>query len=155
MTMDVLTEFFEFGSSSFIRLHRLITMQILEEAAEQGVSMAVTSGWRFDEPTETAFNLALGEPFLNRGGRVYYVELWAPLDVRLLRNLTHERSASKKTEWATSEYLVRLEAEQHRDSGGTLPLDTPFLRLETAKMTATEAAEAIVHYMQTQGPSIR
>lgn len=147
LTMDALTEFFPYGSPSFLRLHRLTTLQILEEAAQQGLSIILTCGWRFDDPSETAFNLAVAEPFRNRHGLVHYVELWAPLSVRLERNGTEERLASKKTDWSTREYLEQQDRAEARDSKGTLPLALPFLRLETSHLKAGDAARRIVDYL--------
>jgi hypothetical protein len=143
MTMDTLTALFPFDSPSFMRLHRLISFQILEEAAEQGISLVVTTGWRFDQPTDSAFNLAIAEPFSNRGGRVHYVELFAPIEIRLERNKTENRRRHKKTDWATDGYLRELDARHRYDSGGQLPFGTPFLRLDTTDVSASDAAELI------------
>ena len=142
-TMDVISDFFPFGTPSFMRLHRLFSLQILEEAAEQQMSMIVTTGWLFTSPADTAAALALAEPFETRGGNAHYVELWAPIEVRLARNRTEERRRSKKTDWSTDDFLLHQERTQDRNSHGTLPLNLPFLRLETADMSAADAAEAI------------
>lgn len=48
LTMDVLTEFFTYEDPSFLRLHRLFTRELLEEAAQRGMSTIWTTGWRFD-----------------------------------------------------------------------------------------------------------
>ncbi len=148
MTMDVISDFFPFGTASFFRLHQLFRQQILEEAAEQRLSIILTNGWQFANPTDTASNIAVTEPFLSRGGRAHYVELWAPLRVRLERNATEERRSSKKTDWSTEEFLTWQEANDTRDSKGALPLGLPFLRLDTTELSAREAAEAIHAYMQ-------
>jgi hypothetical protein len=148
LTMDVISDFFPFGTASFLRLHRLFTHQILEEAAEQRLSIILTIGWQFATPTDTAANISVTEPFLARGGRAFHVELWAPLAVRLERNRTEERQRSKKTDWSTDEFLTWQEANDARDSGGRLPLDLPFLRLETGEMPAREAAEAVWAYVR-------
>jgi hypothetical protein len=146
-TMDVISDFFAFGTPSFMRLHRLFSLQILEEAAEQRMSMIVTTGWLFSSPTDTAAAIALAEPFETRGGKACYVELWAPVEVRLARNKTEERRRSTKTDWSTDEFLLHQERTQDRDSHGKLPLDLPFLRLETAAMSAAEAAAAIAEHI--------
>jgi shikimate kinase len=147
MTMDVISEFFPFGSPSFMRLHRLVQLQFLEEAAEQRMSMIVTTGWHFAAPIDTAATIALSEPFVTRGGEAHYVELWAPIEVRLQRNDTEERRGSKKTGWSTAEFLRHQDSTQDRNSHGRLPVDLPFLRLETADMSAADAAAAVAGYM--------
>lgn len=91
------------------------------------------------------------EPFHSRGGRVYYVELWAPLEVRLRRNQDPERAAWKKTDWATEEYVRQHEASGVRDSHGKLPLDLPFMRMETAEMSITDCAEPIAAHIGALG----
>ena len=148
MTMDVISEFFAFGSPSFMRLHRLFSMQVLEEAAEQRMSMIVTTGWHFGSHSDLAATMALAEPFLNRGGHGYYVELWAPIEVRVQRNDTQERRRSKKVDWSTEEYLRRLDTEFGRESPRRLDLDIPYLALDTASMTAAEAAAAIADHIR-------
>jgi hypothetical protein len=151
MTMDVISEFFAFGSPSFMRLHRLVQLQFLEEAAEQRLSMIVTTGWHFAAPIDTAATIALSEPFVTRGGQAHYVELWAPIEVRLQRNNSDERRRSKKTGWSTDEFLRQQDRTQDRNSHGRLPIDLPFLRLETAEMSAAEAAAAVAGYIRRDG----
>jgi cytidylate kinase len=143
--LDLVTEFFPFGTPAFIRLVRLFTTQFLQEAAASGMSLIVTNGWLFTREIDRAAAIALSEPFLTRGGQAHYIQLWAPLEVRLARNNTPERQAWKKTDWSTDSYLRQLHAIEHR----MLPLQ-PDLSLDTTNLTARESAEAIWSYFQAE-----
>ena len=130
-------------ASSYERLVVSYRRLFFEEAARSGLQIITTAGWRFDLPSEEEAIRSYAQPFVERGGRVYVVELLAPLEVRLARNLTENRRRHKRTDWSTEEAL-RQDAAQHRyDSGGILPLDLPLLRIETEHLTAEDTAARI------------
>jgi hypothetical protein len=141
--LDLLSPYFEFGTRSFDRLNAVYRTQFFAEAAESGVDLITTGGWAFDLPAETDPIWNYVRPYVERMGRVYFVELLAPLDVRLERNRTENRRLHKRTDWATDDYLRRWDGLYRQDSGGTIPFELPFLRLETSDLSIDATVERI------------
>ncbi len=147
--IDLVAQYFPYSASPSSPFDRLVVSyrsQLFEEAARAGLRMITTAGWRFDITEEAEAIRSYIDPFLDRGGRTYMVELHASLQTRLVRNATEQRKLLKRTAWSTEEYL-RRDAELHRyDSGGAIPVDLPYLRIETDDLSAEQTAERICAY---------
>jgi hypothetical protein len=144
--IDLLTEYFPFGTPPFGRLDRAYRRMFFEEAVQQGLNLITTCGWNFAVPTQKDTIWSWVEPYVVHGGCVYFAELMAPLDVRLERNQTENRQQHKKVDWATSEYLRYIDSAHRLDSGGVLPFDLPFLRIETEHLSAEATAQRICEH---------
>lgn len=149
--VDLVLDYFPYSTdpaSSYERLVVSYRRQFFEEAARSNLSIVTTSGWRFDLPSEAEAARSYILPFVEHRGRVYVVELLASLETRVERNRTENRRRHKKTDWATDDYM-REDAGLHQyDSGGALPLDLPFLRLETETLTAEETARRVIDHFR-------
>lgn len=145
LVIDHLTPFFEFGSPPFERLTTEYRRRFFEEAAQSNLRIVATWGWWFEHPDEQPAVEHLIEPFLDVGGRVSFVELAAPLDVRLARNQTENRRAAKQVDWATDELFVNLEQTHVLNTTAEHPFPWPdrHLRLENAELSPDEAAARI------------
>ena len=147
--VDLVIQYFPYSispTSSYERLVVSYRRRFFEEAARSGLQIVTTAGWRFDLPAEEDAVRSYMQPFLERGARVYFVELSASVEARLERNRSDNRRRHKKIEWATDDY-VRQDAILHRyDSGGTLPFDLPFLRIETENLPAEATALRIAEH---------
>ena len=100
MVVDLLTEFFPFGTPAFHRLARMFTEELLDAAAETGVDLILTHALVFGTPRTNENIDEFSAPFRKRGGQVSYVELAAPLGHRIDRNETENRRRNKKLDWA-------------------------------------------------------
>jgi hypothetical protein len=144
MTIDVLTEFFEFGSPPFELLVERIRVMILDEIAQAGGQVAMTAGWRFDVPLDREIVDSYCGPFLERAGRAHFVELRTNLQTQLLRNGTEERRRSKKLDWATDQY-VRQQMTSHRYfSQNDFPYPDEHLIIDNTHVSADEAAAMVI-----------
>lgn len=145
--IDLVLGYFPYSTSPGSPYEQLVVSYrrlFFEEAARNGMNLVTTCGWRFDLPAEEEAVRSYIQPFLERQGQIFFVELLAPLETRIERNRTENRRRHKKTDWATDGYL-REDAARHRyDSGGVIPFDVPFLRLETEHVSAGATAERIV-----------
>lgn len=141
--IDLITEYFEYGSPAYLRLVPSFRAQLFEEAAGSGLSLITTGAWRFDDPSEAETFQRYAQTYRERRGRALFVELVAPLAVRIDRNLTENRRRHKKTDWSTTEHLKRDASLHQYDSGGSLPLDLPLLRIDTEHLSAEVTAERI------------
>jgi hypothetical protein len=121
MVVDLVTEFFEFGTPGFHRLARPFTRQIIEACAEERVGLIITHSMLFDGPRAQALIDDWSEPYRRERIPVWYAELTAPLDVRIARNETTNRAQFKKVEWSTPERLRELDGWGRWNSDGDWP----------------------------------
>lgn len=145
--VDLLTDYFPFGSPSFSRLSRSYRTEFFAEAAASGLNLITTGGWIFDRPQGKEIFWRFVRPYVERGHRVCFVELNAPLEALLARNRTENRRRRKKTEWATDDHLRQLVTTHRWVSEGAFPLDLPHLRLDTEHLAAEAAAHTIAGHL--------
>ncbi|PIR87033.1 MAG: shikimate kinase [Candidatus Harrisonbacteria bacterium CG10_big_fil_rev_8_21_14_0_10_49_15] len=146
MTIDLLTKFFEFGSEPFRKLSRTFRRGVIEEAAKSKVSIAFSVAWDFSQSSDTEEMRHIKGLVESNGGSVYFVELEAPLEVRLERNTTPNRLMHKdKANVAATEKNIREwhKVYQLNSALGEFPFPEHYLRLSTEHMSAAEAAVEI------------
>jgi hypothetical protein len=147
-TIDLVLNFFPFGSPPFKRLVGEFRRRIMEEVAESGLpGMVFTYVWAFDLKSERAGVEALAEIFTSRGGRVVYVELHATQEERLRRNETEFRLAekpSKRDLAASRERLLEADAQYQMDSGGRFAGRPDWLRIDNTALSPEEVADRII-----------
>jgi hypothetical protein len=144
--LDLIATYFAFGAPAFDRLVQSWRLQFHEEAARGGLNLITTSAWAFDEPENTAFIGRIVQPYHERGGRVCFVELTAPLPVLLARNRTENRRRHKQTAWATDDYMRAFITAHRWESGEAFPFTFPVLRVQTDHLSAAETAQRICAY---------
>ncbi len=144
--VDLVGRYFPYSASPDSAFDRLVVAyrrEFFEEAARADLQIISTAGWRFDIPEEAEAIRSYTAPFLDQGGQVYLAELLASLETCIVRNGTENRRRLKRVDWSMDEYL-RRDAELHRyDSGGAIPFDLPFFRIETDALSAEATAERI------------
>jgi hypothetical protein len=143
MVVDLVTEFFPFGTAPFHALAGPMTLQLIDACGTNGVSLILTHGLLFSAPGSLRLVEEWSEPYRRVGGRVFYAELSAPLDVRLARNATENRQRRKKVDWATPERLREMETWGRWSSDGDLPDADGHIAIVNTDMTPREAASAI------------
>ncbi|MEX1022944.1 MAG: AAA family ATPase [Dehalococcoidia bacterium] len=144
--IDLLTEYFPFGTPPFNRLVEDVRRGVIEEAAGAGLNLVVTGALPFDDRYWLAILERWTASVQSRGGQAYFVELRAPLDVRLERNRHEHRRAHKKTDWATDEALRALSEEHRWYSDGDFPWPERHLVIDNTSVTPEEAARRIVEH---------
>lgn len=144
--IDLLTNYFRFGSPPFTQLVDEIRGRILEEAAIAGTNLIGTGAWPFDDPAVAPLVARWREHVVSRGGEAYFVELQAPLEVRLERNRHEHRRAHKKTDWATDEALRALSQAHRWHSDGDFPWPEQHLLIDNTSLSPEDTAARIVAY---------
>lgn len=148
MTIDLVLPFFEFGSPPFSRLVGEFRNRIVDEVVESdSPGMVFTVVWAFGESGDTESVERLRKRFAKRGGRTVFVELWAPLDVRLERNGTPQRLAekpSKRDVAASNARLLETERKYVMNSDDDFPYED-HIRLDTTELTPEDAAIRIAN----------
>lgn len=149
-TIDLVLNFFPFGTPPFGRLVEEFRRRIFEEVAESDLpGLVFTYVWAFDHPPDHASVARLADIFASRGGRVVYVELEAALDERLRRNETEFRLAQKpsKRDVAFSRrMLLEHDAQYRLNSGGEHDHRPDWLRIDNTALPPEEVAERIIHH---------
>ena len=117
-----------------------------EFAKSDRYGMIFTYLFSFDSPEDWAYIDHVREIFAPYGTEFYYVELIAPLPVRLERNRSENRLAQKpsKRDLEQSESLLLKTDEKYRCV--SLPGEIPwphYLRIENEHVPAEEAARMI------------
>jgi len=147
MTIDLVLPFFEFGSEPFSRLVGGFRRSIINEvAASDHAGLIFTYVWAFDQTTDLSFVERLLEPFVAGGGRGVFVELYAPLEVRLERNDTPLRlleKSSKRDVEASRARLLDIDRRHHMNSDGDFPYDD-HLFVDTTDLSAEETADLVI-----------
>lgn len=146
MLIDLLTEFFAFGTPPFERLLEETRHRVAEEAAGAGLNLILTGAWAFDDEAVLPIIERWLEAIEAQGASAGFVELRAPLEVRLDRNRSELRRSSKRLDWATDEAVTTL-AHAHRwTSDGAFPFPARHLVIENAEVPPGEAAARIVRH---------
>ena len=96
MVMDGIMHLFGVGSPSEDKLSRIIRENVIREAAEEGMNLIFTYVWNFAKEkgkTNIDFYKNIYE---SAGGEVAFVELTAPLSIRVERASDPARNTEKK-----------------------------------------------------------
>ena len=150
LVVDLVTEFFDFGTPGFHRLARPFTLQIIEACADEGVGLIITHGLLFDSVSASGILREWSAPYRQAGGAVHHVELSAPLEVRLQRNTSENRRRHRKTTWATEQHLREMESWGRWHSLRELPTDDGHLIIDNSELPAEDAAQRIVQAFSLQ-----
>ena len=116
-----------------------------EFAQTDNYGMIFTYMWAFDMQSDWDYIAHVREIFAPYNTEFYYVELVAPLEVRLQRNHTENRLQHKasKRDLSVSDQRV-LSEEKYRlvSKEGEIPYEN-YLRLDNSNLSAEQAAQII------------
>jgi hypothetical protein len=143
MTIDLVTEFFDFDTPQFQRLVPAFRQVLVAEAAGSDLpGLIFTYVWAIDLEGDKMFLDGLRDVVAAHGGDTFYVELECGLNERLIRNLTENRlNHKKKAEFAKTEgAILRLEELGRMNSDGDLPYPDKHIKIDNSVITAEETA---------------
>ena len=147
MTIDLVTEFFDFGTPQFGRLVPAFRQMLVAEAAASDLlGLIFTFVWAFDNEQDKQFLDGLRDSVTEHGGVTYYMELEAGMEDRLIRNRTENRLRhKKKADFEKTEgAIVRMQAQHQMNSSGDFPYPQRHVKINNTHLSAREAAEQIV-----------
>lgn len=144
MTIEPVLEIF--GGYHSKAVSRLREVVFEEFAASDNYGLIFTFMFAFDQQADWDYVEHVKEIFRPYGTEVCYVELVAPQEVRLQRNVTENRlknKASKRDVEVSNQRLVR-DDERYRcvSNPGEIPWEN-YLRIENEHVPAAEAARMI------------
>ena len=147
MTIDLVTEFFDFGTPQFGRLVPAFRQMLVAEAAASDLlGLIFTFVWAFGNEDDKQFLDGLRNSVAKYGGSTYYAELEAEMEERLIRNRTENRLKHKKMKDSekTEAFLVAAQAQYQMNSNGDFPYPEQHIKISNTHLSAGEAAEQIV-----------
>lgn len=150
MTIDLVANFFDYGTPQAKRLVNLFRQEIFEEVSKSDLDgMIFTYVWAFDQQADWDYVDSVCNLFETRGSEVYFVELEADFDVRIERNKTPNRLANKPTkrDIHRSEAIFRYTEEKYRLNSfeGEIQKNN-YLRINNTDVPPEEAAKLIKGY---------
>jgi hypothetical protein len=153
--LEPLLDVFDYGTPPFNQLLQEFRLRVLEEAALSATDLVYTLVWALDLPEDSAYLRRHLRPFVDAGERIAFVELYADLDTRLVRNRTPYRLAEKrsKRDVAWSDENVR-EMDRHVLNTGIRPTPAdeliaayPHLRIDNTDRSPEDVAAEVLAWI--------
>jgi shikimate kinase len=143
MTIEVVRRFFDAGPA-YGRLVRDMRMMFFREfAASDLPGVIFTGALDFADPESVEFMSETEKIFADAGTRLCYLELAAPLALRLERNILPDRIARKPSKADTegsTKRMIAYERECRFESRDGEFAGKSYTRLDTSQHSATEIA---------------
>jgi hypothetical protein len=144
MTIELVSNYFDYGTPTGKRLVRLFREEIFKAVAESELDgLIFTYLWYFDQQGDQDYIENVTKIFRNKGTEIYYIELEADIEERLKRNKTEHRLEHKPSkrniEW--SEGQVKDAQENHRSNSSEGEIqEKNYLRINTDNISPAETA---------------
>jgi hypothetical protein len=146
MAIEPALEMFPYGSGPFNEFVREFRDGVFLEAARSDMpGLIYTCMWDMDDAEAKEYIDEVVALFRVNGASAHFVELSAPLEVRLIRNRTELRLREKPSKRDVDASEARLLANEKRRLNTSQDFFYPdrHLRLDTTDMTAGDAARRI------------
>lgn len=144
---DMVASLFPVGTPEFTRLNTQFTTQLVAELLRAyPAGLILTRTHDFDNPNDAEMMQLLLALVSGAHTEVGFVELIAPLDVRLVRNRTENRLAQKpsKRDLVASEARVRRnDSRRFQPPSGVLPWPGRRLQIDNSELSPAEVAARI------------
>ena len=143
MTIELFHQFFGYDSET-MRLSNIVRKELFEAFAKSDqYGLIFTFVWAFDLQTDWDYVEQISHIFKSNGADLYYVELEADLEERLIRNKTPNRLQEKpsKRNVERSEIDLLKTMDKHRLNSEPGEITFPnYLRINNTNLSATEVA---------------
>lgn len=147
MPIELVTPFFSYSTDTGKKLVKLIREEIFKEmASSDQEGLIFTYVWYFDDKNDWEYLENLVGIFRSKGAEIYYVELEADIEERIIRNKTEHRLKHKPTkrdiEW--SENSLKTSSAEHRSNSEEGEIkEQYYLRINNTRLEAHEVATII------------
>jgi hypothetical protein len=150
-TIELLIPIFDYGTPKFNTLNNEFRKRIFEEVATSdllGFIFTYVTSFELDEEKE--YMSRISSIFKDQGHEVYFVELYAPLDIRIKRNKTPLRLEAKpskrNTTWSEESLISMNKKYPHITSSDEHPFffQENYIKIDNSNLTKQETAEKII-----------
>lgn len=156
LPIELVAPFFSYSAPEGRQLVQRIREEMFEAfASSTAPGYILTFVWAFEDPSEHTYMQSVAAPFAARGADIYWIELEAPLDIRLRRNATENRLTHKpsKRDLAFSEANVIRATEEHRLNSVEGEIPSPcYLRIDNSDLSAEAVAQRIWSFVNAGPP---
>ncbi len=147
MTIDLVANFFDYGTHQGSRLVNLFRQEIFKEVSKSDLyGMIFTYMWALDEQSDWDYINNVCKMFEERGGEIYFVELEADFNLRIERNKTPNRLENKPTkrDIQQSENIFRRLEEKYRLNSYEGEIQRKnYLRINNTNISPVEVAQMV------------
>ena len=144
MTIEPVIEVFGYFHVKTISRIREIVFE--EFAASDNYGLIFTYMWAFDQKSDWDYVEHVTNIFKRNGAEVYYVELFASQEIRLLRNTTENRlkhKLSKRDIEASNQRLINDDKKYRCISNdGEIPFEN-YIKIDNSKLSAEAVAKMV------------
>ncbi len=152
MTIDLVGQFFDYGTKEGKRLVNLFRQEIFEEVSKSNMyGMIFTFVWALNMKEDWEYVDGVTELFKSRGGDVYLVELEADITERLERNKTPNRLEHKPSkrnlEWSENDLKRSMEKYRLNSLEGEIK-HTNYIKINNSNLSPEEVAKMIKERFQ-------
>ncbi len=147
MTVELLLNFFQFGSASFRRLDKLFRFELFREIAKSDLrGLIFTFVWALDQKDDWEYVAEIQSVFSE--GKTHLIELVADQQTRLKRNTTNLRLDKKPSKRNTERSEKNLREIDRKYRVNSIESDDfsgfdNFLTIDNSNMNASEVANLI------------
>ncbi len=147
MTIELVSNFFDYGTKEGKRLVNLFRREIFESVATSDLDgLIFTYLWAFDLQEDWDYVNRICKIFESRGGTVYFVELEADISERLERNKTPNRLEHKPSkrdiEWSENNLKNSIVKHRLNSLEGEIPYEN-YIRINNTNLSAAEVAKKV------------
>jgi cytidylate kinase len=147
-TIEMLLTIFAWDSSEFNVLNEMFRSEIMAKAAKSDIpGLIFTYVWDLDAERDLAEINRYVAHFDNEKGSVYFVELSASLDERLIRNKTENRlrnKASKRNLQWSEDNLLATQRHRMNSQQDFVYRDKNYIKIDNTSLTPDQVAEQIM-----------
>jgi hypothetical protein len=152
MSIEFVLSFFEYGTPAFGRLSGGFRTQIMKEVAKSDLEgLIFTYVWDFADEKDQQSVDRYTSIFDEIGADIYYIELEAELEQRLIRNRTPDRireKPSKQDLEMSEKRLLETEAKYVLNSLIGYKFKHKYLRIDNSDLTPEDVAKLIVDHFK-------
>ena len=145
MTIDLVSNFFDYGTAegrNLVDLFRMETFRAVAKSKLEGLIFTYTWCFNLEEDWEYTRNICN----IFKGAEIYFVELEADLEERLKRNITSNRLEHKHTKRnieRSKKWLLEAEEKYRHNSYEGEIKEKNYLRINNNNIPADEVARMI------------
>lgn len=152
MSLELVNQFFDFGTPNFKNLDKLIRFGIFEEVANSDIEgLIFTLVWAFDMKEDEEYVDEIIRVFDKRNPTICIAELECDLEERLKRNRHENRLKNKPTKRDVEASEKRLLYHDKKYRMNTLEGELPsksIFKIKNTHLTAKETAEKIIAHFE-------
>ncbi|MBO4500727.1 MAG: AAA family ATPase [Clostridia bacterium] len=146
-SIEISDKIFGFATPAQKEFNAAFREKAFELAVKHNVDLIFTYVCAFEMQDERDYLDSLCELFTKSGGNFYFVELFADLDTRLMRNATPhrmERKASKRDlEWSKANLLGDARSHRLNSNEGEVWYEN-HLKIDNTRLSPDEVADEVI-----------